>query len=878
MDLDQFRKIYSDYRLAESRTKANQYKTWDYSAQHSLMRPPLDKRQYDPRADKPEELYHRVDKFVQMERPREQLSHLSPGIIGGITSRLSGKDFRDTTSKFATYGELFNHVPYVPDVLNIVKQMLTPMQTSIFVESINSINANEKSPGLLLATTIIEFVKKMTSTLLSTKDALENNDRRLYKDSLNRIEMLAKDQAYTTLPSKAAELLARLADVVLTLNNEKQDNFDEADTSVTAPDIRENATATAEDVLLQNELNQQNSIRAQTQLGAIQSRLQESRQLEGINGKDYELGATVLLAVFADLKGQVTGPTEAPMPLRSEATSAAKSSTIKTINTDTKTSTKTEPESLLDLLRKVLAKDKEAQKGDDDDEEGDDDDAGDASQQPGQPGPQQTQQAATQQTQQTQQAPPAATPQGPTMIVPNNAAMVPTQPTPAQLVPIVNPGEPPQAPVDPTAQAATPEAAAVEPTAAVQPAAPPAVPTLVPQAAVVPPPATIVPPTAAVVPQAEIATDAPPLDADIAAVTDIIGKPWKEQWPILSLIKADKLPTMYAMTTNKHANAPKTSIFYVKGAKRMQVYSALMSLKIKDDVQFTQEGIRKEGTDKTTYEKLQLVLNPTGQAAQPSTQTEQDIIQTPSGQTTFRPPRVERTETRSASMGPPTGKKRGKGRPSKRDREDEAIDESKKARVQLPSSLSSFALPAQVSSSPDILDLHKNDIVTSITVKRSPIPQFMEDLFESLSSGTWSQLKKKHGFDSFFHLAAVINDDILIEKNSNGINVAIYKPYESEEIKVPSKLLGKFTLGEMVEKVKKEMGQDFYTYHPFENNCQNFMFRFLKVSKALTPQIAEFVSQPIENLVKDLPAHFPPLVKAAADLYGVVQPLLNTND
>jgi hypothetical protein len=903
MDLDQFRRIYSDYRLAEARTLANQYKTWDYSAQHSLMRVPLDKRQYDPTKERAEELYHRDEKFVQMVSPKTQLSHLSPGIVGGITSKLSGKDFRDTSSKFATYGELFNHIDMVPDVLNIVKQMLNPLQTQIFIESINSINANEKSPGLLLSETLIAFIKKMTSSLISTKDALENNDRRLYKDSLNRLQLLTQDQSYRVLPSKAAEMLSRLTDLVLTLNNQKQDDFDEADTLGEIPDLRKNATRDAEDMMLQNELNQDAAIRAQTQLGAIVARQNIEQQLESINKQDYATGASLLLNIYSDLLDQVTATTEAPLPLRSQATSAAKSSTVKTINTDTKSSAEKKEVSLADLLRQILEKDKAAEKPkadeEDDEDEEDDDEDGQAAQPPAgtQPPATQTQTAAPQtqppatQTTQAPAAPVRTTPQGPTLIVPNNPTMVPTQPTAAQQVPLYDEqGMPIGGPT--ITQAVAPQVQApVQPVPAVveavdaQAAAPAATQAVTPAVAATATPAV----SAKVTPDVQPATDVPPLDADIAAINDIIERPWKEQWPILSLIKADKLPTMYAMTVGKHSKAPKTSIFYVKGQKRMQVYNALMSLKIKDDVQFTTDGIRLEGTDKKNYEKLQLVLKPIGESSQNLSQTEGDIAVTETGQTAFKPKKVERTESRSASVGPPPTRKsprkrgdgmpkRGRGRPSKRDREEEAVDESKKARVQLPSSLSSFALPAQVSSSPDILDLHKNDIVTSITVKRSPIPQFMEDLFESLSNGTWSQLKKKHGFDSFFHLAAVINDDILVEKNSNGINVAIYKPYQSEEIKVPSKLLGKFTLGEMVEKVQNEMGQDFYNYHPFENNCQNFMFRFLKVSKALTPQIAEFVSQPIENLVKDLPAHFPPLVKAAADLYGVVQPLLNTND
>lgn len=910
MDLDQFRKIYSDYRLAESKTKANQYRAWDYSSEHYSMRAPFDKRQFDPRKDKAEELYTKESKFVQMESPPTVLSHLRPGIVGGLTSKLSGQDFRDTSAKFATYGELFNHLPMVPDVVNIVKQMLTPLQTQMFVESINSINANANSPGLLLSTTLLTFVKKMIASLLSTSDSLENNDRRVFKDSLNKIEMLSKDQAYRTLPSKAAELLARLADHVLTLNMAKRDSFDRA----AVPDVRQNGALQAEDTMLQNQLNEQNSTNPQSQLAIIVAGRDLDR-LEGLTEQDYNQGVSLLLGVYSDLLEQVTTTTEAPMPLRSQATSIAKGSEVKTVNTDTKYGEKKkEPESLVELLKKILEKDQAKKPGGDDDEE--DDDEGDTSPQiqdpaqtpapqapaPQAPAPQApAPQAPVPQAPvpQLQPVPPRTTPQGPTLIVPNNPTMVPTQPTPADQVPIVEtqaPVEAQAAPAEAQAPAETQDAtmdAQEAQTTTTQTVTTEAAPTAAAETLPTQPAAPVQEAITSQQAQVSPTNTAPPPVADINIQTgvviprEVVKKSWPEQFADLekftdvAVTNSDLFnETFKELTTENGGNA---SIFYMNPTKRKRMYKLLKFLKIRSPLKFTRDYLRKD----TPEDILKLVAplweegkSPSSSpAALSSTSTETGVVPaiTQSSTSTMEPVQPQRWLGRDeAGRLLSAAGKRGRGRPKKR-KLDESEDsvESKKARVQLPSSLSSMASPAQVSTSPDILDLHKDDLVTSITVKRSPLPQFMEDLFESLSNGTWSQLKKKHGFDSFFHLAAVINDDILIEKNSNGINVAIYKPYESEEIVVPSKLLGKFTLGQMVENVKKDMGQDFYSYHPFENNCQNFMFRFLKDSKALTPQIAEFVSQPIENLVKDLPAHFPGMVKTAADIYGVVQPLLN---
>jgi hypothetical protein len=802
MNLDQFRKIYSDFRLAESRAKSDQYRAWDYSSQHSLMREPYDKKQYDPRTGKPEELYTKETKFVERQTPRAYLSHLTPTIIGGINSKLAGKDFRDTSVKFITYGEIFDHVSMIPEVIDIIKQTLNPLQAQIFVQNIDSINANSTSPGLLVSNTVLAYLKSMIGSLSSLRDSLTSNDRRFYKDILNQLEKTYMNDVLSNTPSRAVELLIRLCSQVFDLLSIKQDNFDSVDSSDA---LEKNATNAATDLLAQNIINTENSVRPQTQLDVRPLR-EIQPHLESINSQDYTEGARLLINIIGYLDAFRTMTPETPMPvLRSQATSSSKISDIRPVNTDT-----------------IRVKDKPKTTDDTDDTTPGDEEGQmyDEQGNPLQPG--------------TATAPSTYTPQGPTNVVVNNAPQDPTVP------PVVQP-QPPQLPVfdEQGNQTGTRDAPPAQ--AQAQNQAPPVVYDEQGNPIITPARPAVVPP--AIEPQVPV--------EDLGY---LIMLPWKQQMPVIfrlpdALLDEAKLFTQYSYPT-----ANKEGIFYINGGtKRNNIIRSLKQisqpfgndpgLNVSVDLQFTREGL--------------------GSFSPLKAEVENELDR-----------RLSRPRDAMGRLLRANGKPRGRGRPKRVRKEEDIESESKKSRVQ-PSSLSSFALPAQVSRSPDILDLHKNDIVKSITVKRSPIPQFMEDLFESLSNGTWSQLKKKHGFDSFFHLAAVINDDILIEKNSNGINVAIYKPYDSEEIKIPARLLGKFTIGEMIEKVKNEMGPEFYSYHPFENNCQNFMFRFLKDSKALTPEIAEFVSQPIDDLVKDLPSYFPPLVKAAADAYGVVQPLLN---
>jgi hypothetical protein len=173
--------------------------------------------------------------------------------------------------------------------------------------------------------------------------------------------------------------------------------------------------------------------------------------------------------------------------------------------------------------------------------------------------------------------------------------------------------------------------------------------------------------------------------------------------------------------------------------------------------------------------------------------------------------------------------------------------------------------------------IYQGTYVQKITLKRTPLPKFMEDGFEALSNNTWAALKKKHSFDDFFHLALVVNSEILIEKNASGINIVKYVPYPSEERTLsangfppPNRRL---TVQDMMQATNKAMGDKYTPYDPFENNCQMFVASILSANNLMTSDLRSFVVQSTENLLKDLPSYFVPMAKSAAASYGVVEGL-----
>lgn len=167
-----------------------------------------------------------------------------------------------------------------------------------------------------------------------------------------------------------------------------------------------------------------------------------------------------------------------------------------------------------------------------------------------------------------------------------------------------------------------------------------------------------------------------------------------------------------------------------------------------------------------------------------------------------------------------------------------------------------------------VLQKYGNDTVRSMVLLRSPLPAAMEDGINAVSSGQWVELKHRFGYDTFFHLALLINSEVLVEKNAYGINVAPYVPYESESLKVDVDLDAP-SLINLLDKTETYLKGNYFAYSPFRNNCQNFIYSLLGANNLLTEEASAFVYQPLDELIKELPSYVEPVVDVAAQLYGI---------
>lgn len=156
--------------------------------------------------------------------------------------------------------------------------------------------------------------------------------------------------------------------------------------------------------------------------------------------------------------------------------------------------------------------------------------------------------------------------------------------------------------------------------------------------------------------------------------------------------------------------------------------------------------------------------------------------------------------------------------------------------------------------------------ITSLKLFRTPIKSFIDKALNFISLGKWEELKAKYGYDRFFHLGLIANDNIIIERNQT-INISHHTPSDNAEffpLQAPN-----ITLNELFNNALNNVGDKIYEYDAFTNNCQIFARDVLKYSNLLTPQAESFIMQPVDKLVQDLPDHVSKVAKAVTDLGAV---------
>ena len=162
-------------------------------------------------------------------------------------------------------------------------------------------------------------------------------------------------------------------------------------------------------------------------------------------------------------------------------------------------------------------------------------------------------------------------------------------------------------------------------------------------------------------------------------------------------------------------------------------------------------------------------------------------------------------------------------------------------------------LPKLPKSFRKFLESHKDELVEKVAVWRVPLDQLSNGVINVLSGGHWNEIKQKASVDQLYHVYMIINDKYILEKTAvpvlkNATPTELNRPTaESREV-IPHKI----TLEQFVSRGAVKMGDKFFSYNAFTNNCQNFLSALLQAN-FIGGEVLSFVKQDIEKLIKETP-------------------------
>ena len=167
------------------------------------------------------------------------------------------------------------------------------------------------------------------------------------------------------------------------------------------------------------------------------------------------------------------------------------------------------------------------------------------------------------------------------------------------------------------------------------------------------------------------------------------------------------------------------------------------------------------------------------------------------------------------------------------------------------------------SKTKDNLDRYGDIPVVSLEIRRKPLNLAIDLAFETVSTGQWGQLKKKYGFDKFYHLSMVVTLQKDTQTREMGIeklevvsfndNVA-YKQGDGTEV-LPVVITKPFTVKQMFDETRKQVGDSrFFSYSGVGgNNCQDFIAMCLTSVGLYGAKEKAFTYQDMKSLTDELP-------------------------
>lgn len=148
--------------------------------------------------------------------------------------------------------------------------------------------------------------------------------------------------------------------------------------------------------------------------------------------------------------------------------------------------------------------------------------------------------------------------------------------------------------------------------------------------------------------------------------------------------------------------------------------------------------------------------------------------------------------------------------------------------------------------------------ITGITLSRAPIPSVFRKVMNMISFGKFEEALKRYGYDRIFHLSMLVDVEkdgihrrIVIEKNAViNVNPAIRNEANAEYFRIP--VTTPITLSTLMNKTQALMGNMFFPYDAFHNNCQDFIKSILQANNMLSQSALSWLYQNMAEVRKEI--------------------------
>ena len=153
------------------------------------------------------------------------------------------------------------------------------------------------------------------------------------------------------------------------------------------------------------------------------------------------------------------------------------------------------------------------------------------------------------------------------------------------------------------------------------------------------------------------------------------------------------------------------------------------------------------------------------------------------------------------------------------------------------------------------LERHGDEMLDTFELFRAPLDSLTTGILQLLTAGDWNGIKQRAGTDKLFHTYAVINGKYLYEKTAvpvlkEGTASAVSKE-GAEKTRAP---VSRMSIRDFVGNAINHMGDKYFSYNPFTNNCQDFLMASLDANNMNVPVTRLFLKQDVKKLVEETPS------------------------